>query len=456
MSYLLHAAQMDWSSVNPLIFGSLFEAALEKDTRHTLGAHYTGEDQINRIVYPTLVKPLLAQLAMAHNPQATYALLERIRSLRVLDPACGSGNFLFVAYRKLREVEREVLAHLREQEAQCNNLTHLYNYLAQRPYVSIRQFYGLEKNPESAELARLALVIAKELEWHHANTEGLEIYEEPLPLDDMHQNILCTDALVSYDANGNPYPTPWPAADVIIGNPPYQSKNKMQEEYGASYVDVLQQLYGNAVPGRADYCVYWFRRAHDHLPPLGRAGLVGTNTIRQNYSREGSLDYILRNGGTLTDAVASQEWPGEAAVHVSIACWTKGPATGPFTLWTETGKNGNTELVAQEVPALNASLSLRPDVTTAHVLACNQEPKLCFQGQTHGHEGFLVPAPEAERLLAQHPEYAQVLKPFLIGEELVGNPWSQPKRFVIDFSGIMFCPPERHARRNRSSKMLLH
>lgn len=108
----------------------------------------------------------------------------------------------------------------------------------------------------------------------------------------------------------------WPAAEVIVGNPPFQAKNKMQAEFGAAYVRALRGRFPE-VSGLADYCVYWFRRAHDALPPGGRAGLVGTNTIRQNSSRAGGLAYIVASG-TIVEAVASKVWPGAAAVHVSI------------------------------------------------------------------------------------------------------------------------------------------
>ncbi len=116
--------------------------------------------------------------------------------------------------------------------------------------------------------------------------------------------------------------TDWVKADAIIGNPPFQSKNKMQQEFGAAYVKKIREKYPE-IPGRADYCVYWFRRTHDELASCGRAGLVGTNTIRQNYSREGGLDYIVANAGTITEAVSSQVWSGDAAVHVSLVNWVK-------------------------------------------------------------------------------------------------------------------------------------
>src|SRR5258708_579184 len=112
------------------------------------------------------------------------------------------------------------------------------------------------------------------------------------------------------------------------GNPPFQSKNKMQVELGRAYLNRLKKQFPE-VPGRADYCVYFLRKTHDQLRTNGRAGLVGTNTIRQNYSREGGLDYIVGSGGSIVEAVSTQQWSGEAAVHVSIVNWIKGVAPGP-------------------------------------------------------------------------------------------------------------------------------
>ena len=124
-------------------------------------------------------------------------------------------------------------------------------------------------------------------------------YDEGLPLDRLDDYILCDDALFCQ----------WPEFDVVIGNPPFQSKNKMQQELDRTYIDQVRDKYSD-VPGHADYCVYWFRRAHKEMQKGQRAGLVGTNTIRQNYSREGGLDYIVNNGGTITEAVSTQVWSG--------------------------------------------------------------------------------------------------------------------------------------------------
>ena len=287
------------------------------------------------------------------------------------------------------------------------------------------QFFGIDIKPFAVELAKVTLMIAKEMTWLE-NKEDHDNKSKPLPLDNLDQNIVCADALI--DENGKP--RHWPEADAIIGNPPYQSKNKMQQEFGEEYMYHLRLAYPE-IPGRADFCVYWFHKAHQHLKPGNFAGLVGTNTIRQNYSREGSLDYIVKNGGTIINAVSSQDWSGDAAVFVSIVNWTKGEYRFPKQLYYFDAKN---HLQCKEQQEISSSLSTKTDVAGAKVLACNRKPKKVFQGQTHGHEGFLLKKSEGLALLKKYPEYAEVLKPFLIGDELISNFKSQPDRFVIDFS----------------------
>src|SRR5262249_33609256 len=156
----------------------------------------------------------------------------------------------------------------------------------------------------------------------------------------------------------------------IIGNPPFQSKNKMQREFGPEYVKKVRAQYPK-IPGRADYCVYWLRRAHDELERGQRAGLVGTNTIRQNYSREGGLDYIVGNGGTITDAVSTQVWSGEAVVHVSIVNWIKGKTNAKKKLAIQRGDDRNSPWETYEQDVINSSLSISTDVSAAARLRTN-------------------------------------------------------------------------------------
>ena len=243
------------------------------------------------------------------------------------------------------------------------------------------------------------------------------------PWTSLDSNVLCEDAIFA----------DWPEVDAIVGNPPYQSKNKMQAEFGRAYVNRIRAAYPD-IPGRADYCVYWFRRTHDYLKPGQRAGLVGTNTIRQNYSRTGGLDYIVANDGTITEAVSTMKWSGEAVVYVSIVNWIKGGEDSRKRLYIQEDDNDPSQgWRYKDLDRIGPSLSFDVDVTTAQTIQANAATGGCFQGQTHGHEGFLLTIDEAKFEKATDPRNAEVLFPYLIASELVGKKDSLPTRYVIDF-----------------------
>src|SRR5581483_3330841 len=176
--------------------------------------------------------------------------------------------------------------------------------------VSASQFYGIDIKPFAIELAKVTLMLGKKLATDESRTHlkgqgqlPFDVAEHALPLDNLDANIQQADALFCK----------WPKADAIISNPPYLGSRYLAKAHGHDYArDVYARFPG--VPKMADYCSYWFRLAHDALPDGGRAGLVATNTIRQNETREASLDYILAEKGTITDAVSTQVWSGEAAV----------------------------------------------------------------------------------------------------------------------------------------------
>lgn len=423
------AGENDWSKVQPAIFGTLFQASMDKEERHALGAHYTSEADIQRVVLPTIVHPWRDRIATAKTMDDLLAVRAALEKFRVLDPACGSGNFLYVAYRELVRLEMDIVRRLRDEfaTARMGKGRGAKREVSVASFVSVKQFFGIDIVPFATELAKMVLVLAKKLAYDEVigslsdGQRGLDL-EEPLPLENLDKNILCDDALFC----------DWPPADAIIGNPPYQSKNKMQNEFGPKYVQRLRRRHP-AVPGRADYCVYWFRRAHDALPKNGRAGLVGTNTVRQNFSREGSLDYITKNGGTITDAVGTQVWPGEAVVHVSIVNWVKGKAKGEKRLSWQTGDSKESPWEAINLDEINAALSPRLDVTSAVALAVNADSDACYQGQTHGNDGFLLDPDAARVLVAKDPRSRDVLFPYLIGEDLLSRPDRSPSRWAIDF-----------------------
>jgi SAM-dependent methyltransferase len=413
---LHHAAQAnDWSQVKPEIFGTLFQHSMDAKERHAFGAHFTSEFDIQKVVGPTIVRPWRERIeAAGKDPKALVNALEALRRFRVLDPACGSGNFLFVAYREMKRLERDLLIRLQRIKAKIE--------LASA--VSIQQFHGIDNQPFAVELAKVTLMLAKELEIREADrvnqSEGLFFQEKPLPLDNLDANIRCADALF----------TEWPQADAIIGNPPYLDARKLALEHGDAYVKKVRGAYPD-VPGRADFCVYWFRKAHDHLEAGGRAGLVGTNTVRQNYSREGGLDYIVAYGGTITNAVSTQVWSGDAQVHVSIVNWIKGDMPGDKVLTLQRGDSVDSPWDTYKLDRINSALSPGLDVSAAIRLEINAKSTGCFEGQQPGHDGFRLSADDATRLINQG--CGQVIYPYLNGDELLGEEYVKAPRFIIDF-----------------------
>ncbi|MEO8614402.1 MAG: DNA methyltransferase [Luteolibacter sp.] len=429
ISTLAEAADFDWSMVKPEIFGTLFQSSMDADERHAFGAHFTSEFDIRKVVGPTIVRPWRERMAAAWdrvgNPDMASDKIQRkkeglkevlrdLRLFRVLDPACGSGNFLYIAYREMKRLEREILVRLSE----------ISKGEPLGTAVSIHQFHGLDIQPFAVELAKVTLMLAKEQEVNEAtkllDREGILLPESPLPLDNLDKNILCADALF----------TTWPQADAIIGNPPYLGARRATVEYGAEYMKRVRKRF-HTVPGRADFCVYWFRKAHSCLADGQRAGLVGTNSIRQNYSREGGLDQILAERGTITEAVSSQVWSGDAAVHVSIVNWIKGEDSQPKHLVFQIGDNADSPWETFTLPTINSSLSSGLDVSTAIPLRANSSSSACFQGQTHGHEGFLLALEKGKDLHSQFPD---IVHPFLTGDDMLGRRDSTPSRFAIDLN----------------------
>ena len=407
---LYEASAEDWSKVRPSIFGAIFEANMDKDLRHGHGIHYTSELDIQKIVYPTIVKPFKEKIEKSKTKKDLKKVLSEIRGFKVLDPACGSGNFLYIAFRELRRLEVEVLERLGEDLKQMRSFT---------VSVSPKNFYGIDTNKFGLELAKVALSVGRKL-----SADEFNLHDPSLPFDDLDDNFSFEDALF----------TEWPEVDVIIGNPPYLSSKKMKVELPVQYVDKVRQRF-KEVPGRADYCVYWFRKTHDHLKTGQRAGLVGTNTIRENYSREGGLDYIIKKGGTITGAVSTQVWSGSANVHVSIVNWIKGRFSGKKKLFTQLGNKTTSPWKVETPTHISSSLSSKISVKTAHILQTNSKPKRCFQGQTTGTSNFYISKEIYKSFIEKNKNNIKVIFPFLTGREFLNLKGGKrfPKRFMIDF-----------------------
>ena len=388
---------------------------VRRDERHAFGAHFTSEFDIRKVVGPTIIRQWRERIdAAGKNVGELRKALVDLRAFRVLDPACGSGNFLFIAYREMKRLERDILLRLREVSKRE----------PLESAISLHQFFGIDIIPFAVELAKVTLMLAKQLEVVEARklaeTEQLLIEEKPLPLANLDNNIICADALF----------TEWPKADAIIGNPPYLGSRYLAQEHGYDYARKVYARFPD-VPKMADFCSHWFRLAHDALPPGGRAGLVGTNTVRQGETREASLDYVVKNGGTITEAVSSEVWSGEASVHVSIVNWVKGTDTAKKLLSTQLGHSADSPWRIEELDHIGPTLSGKTDVRSAVPLGANQTPKSVFVGQYPFNEGFLLMPAEASELLRKHPAYREIIFPYMIGRDLsaVGH----PSRWIIDF-----------------------
>jgi len=397
------ACRTDWSLVRPEIFGTLFEQSLGRDERHAYGAHFTSPADIAKIVGPSMTEPWRQRITAARTLSELRQLHIEMSQLRVLDPACGCGNFLYVAYRELRRLERDLLERIEDRSRAGGG------GLIELPLVSPEQFHGIDIRPFAVEIAKVTLMVAKKLA-----TDELGDSQQILPLENLSGNFTADDALR----------VPWPTAQLIIGNPPYLGRRKLIDERGADYAAWLAREYPH-VSGVADYVAYWFPLTHDRLTPGGRAGLVATNSIRQGDTRKASLDYVVDHGGTLVEAVSSQPWDGDAVVHVSIVNWVKGDAPGPRVLWVA---DGGTRL---ELPRLTTALNINVDLRAARALAANRTPKVCHQGQTPGVTvGFEIDTATAARLRGAEPGSAAVIHPFLGGRQLLHE--HEVSRSIID------------------------
>lgn len=421
------ASSKDWSRVNPAIFGTIFQQSMDATDRHAYGAHFTSEADILRVVKPTIVMPWRRRIEKEKTKKGLLALRAELLQYRILDPACGSGNFLYVSYRELVRVEIYLLNRLRSEFSEKEFIKKVKSL----SLVSPRQFFGIDRDSFGVELAKVTLMLAKKLALDEAKSvleeSQIEIdlsEDDVLPLENLNSNFICGDALFQS----------WPEAHAIVGNPPYQSKNKLQQELGRVYVNELRSSYPE-IDGRADYCVYWFRKAHDALKSNERAGLVGTNTIRQNYSRISGLDYILDSGGQIVEAVSTMGWSGDASVDVSIVSWIKGEQKGPKRLYAQKGSDPSEGWRFEDLDSINSSLTFFTDVSKAKTLSANAKLGGCFQGQTHGHKGFLLNRSQGTNLLNADSSYAEIIHPYLIANDLIGDKRSVPKRYVIDFQG---------------------
>jgi hypothetical protein len=419
---LIGVSKLDWSRIEPAIFGTLFERGLDPDKRTQLGAHYTDRAAIDRLVEPVVMTPLRREFdAMvlkaesllasgdAKNKRAAInlyeAFLARLRAVRVLDPACGSGNFLYVALRKLKDLEHTAL-----QWASLRFHRPIELFLGVGP----ENVLGIELNPYAAELAKVTIWIG-EIQWMIEH--GYHFRADPVlrRLDQIDNR----DALMDFTDPTHPVEASWPDAEFIIGNPPFLGGKLLRRSLGDEYVDDLFEVFDGRVPQEADLVVYWHEKARA-MVAVGRTrrvGLLATQGIRGGANRK--VIERIKDTGDLFLAWSDEQWVLDGAnVHISFLGYDDGSDTARL-------------LDGRPVAEINADLTSGSDLTKAKPLPENAG--ISFMGDTKG-GAFDISGDLARRMLAaQNPDgrsNADVVRPWVNGLDITRKPRDM---WIIDF-----------------------
>ncbi len=411
------ACDRNWRDIEPSIFGTLFERALDASKRTETGAHYTGAEDIKLVVEPVVMRPLRREwdsvrhevTALLDNGMSEGArnrleeFRTRLASVTVLDPACGSGNFLYISLQLLLDLEREVIDFAAWQG--WHGLT---------PKVQPNQMLGLEKSHYAAELARTALWIGY-IQWHQGN--GFQYTQRPLltPLNTIQQ----MDAILNLTDLAHPTEPEWPSAEFIVSNPPFLGHVPFRKSLGDRYVEAVYQLYGSRIPNSSDLCCYWLEKARAQIEvgKTRRAGLLATQAVRFQSNRP--VLKRIKETGDIFEAISDKDWVLEgAAVHISIICFDNGSDT-------------NRALDGNSVRAINSDLTIGFDLTAAKPLSVNQN--IAFQGV--GKVGdFDIPAFTAAEMLNKPNPHGrpntEVIRRWVNGVDITRSPRDM---WIIDF-----------------------
>ena len=425
----------DWASVEPSIFGTLFERTLDPGKRSQIGAHYTSRQDIETLLVPVLLAPLRREweeirrrceedlwpkLIKASRAESSKAgakrkafdrtivnFVQRLAHVTVLDPACGSGNFLYVAIHMLLDLEKEVIAY-----ASTRGLSLI-------PQVSPSQLHGLEINPYAQQLAQVVIWIGY-LQWMHHNGFKTPDYPVLAPIE----SIRCMDAILDLSDPENPKEPEWPEAEFIVGNPPFLGGKLLRTNLGDEYVDAMFRLWDERVPREADLCCYWFERARRQIEvrKCQRAGLLATQGIRGGANRK-VLEQI-KTSGEIFFAESDREWILDGAnVHISMIAF-------------DDGAQAERILDGKLVDCIHANLRSAANTTTAKPLTENLG--LSFMGDTKG-GAFDIPDAVATKMLCSPNPHGRpnsdVVVPWINGLDVTRRPRSM---WIVDF-GVDMC-----------------
>jgi hypothetical protein len=474
LGLLKEAARQNWGNVEPAIFGTLLERALNPGERHQLGAHYTPRAYVERLVLPTVIEPLRAEWENVRAAALTQARAgdlkkaraevnnfhERLCQVTVLDPACGSGNFLYVALQHLKVLEGEVF----DVAAQFGDTFRLE---LERQTVDPHQFLGLEINPRAASIAELVLWIGY-LQWHF-RLHGKRTPPEPILR--AFKNIQCRDAVLEFDGEPqptldddgkaktvwnrkstkpdlvterevpdetkrvplltytNPRPAQWPQADFIVGNPPFIGTARMREDLGDGYAETLRATYP-AVPESADFVLYWWHKAAEltRTGKVKRFGLITTNSLSQTFARRVVQAQLSAQPPlSLLFAIPDHPWVDTAegaAVRIAMTVGSTGEHPGELLEVTdEEPQPDGSEKVSfkSHTGKISADLTTGANVTTTVELMANEG--LAYRGMQLIGSGFIVTPDEAKELgLGKIKGLEKIIRPYRNGRDLNDAP----------------------------------
>ena len=418
---LEQASKKNWRNIEPSIFGTLFERALDASQRSQLGAHYTSASDIMLVVDPVVMEPLrrewgavrqdVSNLLAEEDRDTSYVRLrafqQRLFEVHVLDPACGSGNFLYLALRSLLDLEKAVIDFAAE-----------HGWFDLTPTVKPDQMLGLEISPYAVALARTSLWIGY-IQWHQAN--GFPYTQSPIltPLVTVQQ----TDSILDLSDPDNPCEPEWPQAEFIIGNPPFLGGKLLRSQLGDSYVDSLFSLYEDRVPAESDLVCYWFEKGRAVLEKgsAKRVGLLGTQGIRGGANRQ--VLQRVKQTGDIFLAWPDQPWIlAGAAVHVSIVGF-------------DDGAESRRELDGNPVEAINSNLTSGADLTSA--VRLKENLGIAFMGDTKGGP-FDIPDSLAQQMLNSPNPHGKpnsdVVVPWVNGRDITSRPRGM---WIIDFGDMV-------------------
>ncbi|MBI4804445.1 MAG: class I SAM-dependent DNA methyltransferase [Desulfovibrio sp.] len=475
---LLEAAKANWRDVEPAIFGTLLEQALDPKVRHKLGAHYTPRAYVERLVLPTVIEPLREEW---NGVQAAATLLfhqgkqleaweavkdfhKRLTQIRVLDPACGTGNFLYVSLEHLKRLEAEVLDY--ESDLGREGLSQAFLAEMKNLTVDPRQLLGLELNPRATAIAELVLWIGY-LQWHF-RTKG--DVQPPVPVIQNFGNIQWHDALINHGglepvigkdgsplmrwdgmstkvnpATGKPLPDEtkqapvmrfkdpkpfqWPEADYIVGNPPFLGGKDKRDGFGEAYFEAIHKAYPK-VPKSADFVMFWWYKAAlaAHDGKLRRFGFITTNSMTQTFNRRVVEPFLAdaKHPVSIVYAVPDHPWKddsGAADVRISMTVGEAGHSDGRLCRVTaeKPGEHGEVSVELLEYfGRINPDLSIGADLTIAEGLKANENLS-CPGVKLHG-AGFIVTPEQAAILgLGKRPGLEKHIRPYVNGRDLTAN-----------------------------------